>query len=69
MGSLPVTAAHRELPQLMLRDEHRLRRRIDGTRKIRDEAKRRAALDRIDDEVLAAQARLAARVAAVPRIS
>ncbi|MFB9609179.1 ATP-dependent RNA helicase HrpA [Kutzneria kofuensis] len=53
----------------MLRDEHRLRRRIDGTRKIRDEAKRRAALARIDEEVLAAQAKLAARVAAVPRIS
>jgi ATP-dependent helicase HrpA len=68
MGSLPVTAAHIDLPQLMLRDEHRLRRRIDGTRKIRDEAKRREALARIDDEVLAAQAKLAARVAAVPRI-
>ncbi|MFC0541065.1 ATP-dependent RNA helicase HrpA [Kutzneria chonburiensis] len=68
MGSPPVTAAHIELPQLMLRDEHRLRRRIDGTRKIRDEAKRRAALAQIDDEVLAAQAKLAARVAAVPRI-
>ncbi|GAA3431178.1 ATP-dependent helicase HrpA [Kutzneria kofuensis] len=64
-----MTAAHIELPQLMLRDEHRLRRRIDGTRKIRDEAKRRAALARIDEEVLAAQAKLAARVAAVPRIS
>nr|WP_273939897.1 ATP-dependent RNA helicase HrpA [Kutzneria chonburiensis] len=63
-----MTAAHIELPQLMLRDEHRLRRRIDGTRKIRDEAKRRAALAQIDDEVLAAQAKLAARVAAVPRI-
>jgi ATP-dependent helicase HrpA len=69
MGSPPVTAAHIELPQLMLRDEHRLRRRVDGTRKIRDEAKRRAALAQIDDEVLAAQAKLAARVAAVPRIS
>jgi ATP-dependent RNA helicase HrpA len=69
MGSLPVTAAHIDLPQLMLRDEHRLRRRVDGTRKIRDEAKRRAALARIDAEVLAAQAKLAARVAAVPRIS
>nr|WP_256449412.1 ATP-dependent RNA helicase HrpA [Kutzneria sp. CA-103260] len=64
-----MTAAHIDLPQLMLRDEHRLRRRIDGARKIRDEAKRRAALDQIDDEVLAAQAKLAARVAAVPRIS
>ncbi|HTI21481.1 MAG TPA: ATP-dependent RNA helicase HrpA, partial [Kutzneria sp.] len=63
-----MTAAHIELPQLMLRDEHRLRRRLDGTRKIRDEAKRRAALAQIDDEVLAAQAKLAARVAAVPRI-
>ena len=69
MGSLPVTAAHIDLPQLMLRDEHRLRRRIDGARKIRDEAKRRAALDKIEDEVLAAQARLAARVAAMPRVS
>jgi len=69
MGSPPVTAAHIDLPQLMLRDEHRLRRRIDSARKLRDEAKRRAALAQIDDEVLAAQARLAARVAAVPRIS
>ncbi|HEY0499406.1 MAG TPA: ATP-dependent RNA helicase HrpA [Kutzneria sp.] len=68
MGSPPVTAAQIELPQLMLRDEHRLRRRVDGARKIRDEAKRRAALVQIDEEVLAAQARLAVRVAAVPRI-
>nr|WP_255360864.1 ATP-dependent RNA helicase HrpA [Kutzneria sp. 744] len=64
-----MTAAPFELPQLMLRDEHRLRRRVDGANKIRDEAKRRAALEQIDDEVLAAQAKLAARVAAVPRIS
>ena len=69
MGSLPVTTAHLELPQLMLRDEHRLRRRVDSTRKIRDEAKRAAALAQLDDEVLAAQAKLASRVAAVPRIS
>src|ERR1700742_1893901 len=69
MGSLPVTASTVELPQLMLRDEHRLRRRMDSARKIRDEDKRRAALAQIDDEVLAAQAKLAARVAAVPRVS
>src|SRR5882757_4900573 len=69
MGSPPVTAAHIDLPQLMLRDEHRLRRRIDSTRTTGDEAKRRQLLDTLDRDLQAAERRVAQRRASVPAVS
>ncbi len=54
------------LAELLPADQHRLRRRLDGTRKIRDAARRTAEVDRITADVAAAEDRLAARRAAVP---
>ena len=56
-------------PSLLPRDERRLQRRLEGTRRIRDEAARAAALAEIAAEVDAARQRLAARLAAVPPIT
>jgi ATP-dependent helicase HrpA len=63
------TPLHRRLPGLMLRDQRRLRRRLDGVGKIRDPRAREAVLAEITADVAAAEARIAARRAAVPEIS
>ncbi|MFC3989595.1 ATP-dependent RNA helicase HrpA [Actinoplanes siamensis] len=57
------------ISELLPRDEHRLGRRLEGTRRIRDDAARSAALAEIAAEVERAQSRLAGRVAAVPPIT
>ncbi|HEV2783230.1 MAG TPA: ATP-dependent RNA helicase HrpA [Actinophytocola sp.] len=57
------------LPELMLRDERRLRRRLDGVRKLRDGEARAAALAEIGAEIEAAQRRLESRRAGVPAVS
>jgi ATP-dependent helicase HrpA len=54
---------------LMLRDERRLGRRLDGVRRIRDPRRRSAALKEIAGQVEVAAERLARRQHAVPRIS
>jgi ATP-dependent helicase HrpA len=53
----------------MLRDQHRLRRRIDGAGKARDAADRRARADEVAAELAAAERRVAGRRAAVPKIT
>jgi ATP-dependent helicase HrpA len=53
---------------LLPRDAHRLQRRLDGSRRIRDDAARDAVLAEIAAEVEQAAARLQARLAAVPAI-
>jgi ATP-dependent helicase HrpA len=53
---------------LLPRDAHRLQRRLDGSRRIRDDAARDAVLAEIAAEVEQAAARLRARLAAVPAI-
>ena len=58
----PVRELHRRLPELMLRDERRLRRRLDGARKLRDPQRRRGgAAPRSPPRSAAAEQRLAAR--------
>jgi ATP-dependent helicase HrpA len=57
------------LSELLPRDERRLQRRLDGTRRIRDEQARAAALREIEAEAAAAQQRLAARLASVPAVT
>jgi ATP-dependent helicase HrpA len=57
------------LSALLPRDEHRLRRRLDGTRRIRDAAARHAALAEIAAEADRARLRLAARLASVPPVT
>jgi ATP-dependent helicase HrpA len=57
------------LPELMLRDERRIGRRIDGLRKIKNEQVRQARAEEIAAEVDKAAARAAARAASVPAIT
>ena len=59
----------RRLSELLPRDERRLQRRIEGTRRIRDEVARSAVLTEIAAEVTEAEQRRAARLAAVPPIT
>ncbi|ADG89040.1 ATP-dependent RNA helicase HrpA [Thermobispora bispora] len=59
---------HSRLQDLMPRDRHRLRRRLNGVRKIRDGGARRAVIGEIAAELEAAQRRVEARRAAVPPI-
>src|SRR5690242_14956497 len=47
---------------VLLRDEPRLRRRLDGVRKIRDAGRRQAALASVERDLVAAEERLARRV-------
>jgi ATP-dependent helicase HrpA len=57
------------LAEVSIRDERRLRRRLDGIRKERDPARRQGTLDAIAREVDAAAQRMAARREAVPTIT
>ncbi|TYK42781.1 ATP-dependent RNA helicase HrpA [Actinomadura decatromicini] len=65
----PLADLRARLPQLMLRDQHRLRRRIDGARKMSDAARRAAVFAEIAADVDAAERRVERRRAAVPAIS
>src|SRR4051794_20957524 len=68
MSSTPA-ALRTRLQELLPRDERRLQRRLEGTRKIRDEAARSAVLAEIEAEAEQARLRLEARVASVPPIT
>ncbi|MBD3143707.1 ATP-dependent RNA helicase HrpA [Microbispora bryophytorum] len=57
------------LPDLMLRDQRRLRRRLDGMRRVRDRAARQSVVQEIAGDVEAAERRVAARRAALPVLS
>ncbi|GAB2566273.1 ATP-dependent helicase [Paractinoplanes abujensis] len=59
----------KRLADLLPRDSHRLGRRLEGTRRIKDEAARAAALAEIEAEMDRAAERFAARLAGVPAIS
>ncbi|MCL2730022.1 MAG: ATP-dependent RNA helicase HrpA [Actinomycetia bacterium] len=70
MSTQPSTAElAARLPALMLRDEQRLGRRLDGARKIRKPEARAAVLAEIGTEIDRAEQRIAARAAAVPALS
>lgn len=56
------------LPDLMLRDQRRLRRRIDGARKVRDAAAREGIAAEIAADVEAAEARVVSRRARLPPV-
>ncbi|WP_055545527.1 ATP-dependent RNA helicase HrpA [Streptomyces sp. NBRC 110028] len=57
------------LPELMLRDQQRLGRRLDGARRIRKPEARAAVLGEIAEDVERAEARVASRRAAVPDVT
>ncbi|MEU7526977.1 ATP-dependent RNA helicase HrpA [Saccharothrix sp. NPDC042600] len=60
---------HRRLSDLMTRDQRRLRRRLEGARKVRDEKARAAVHAEIAAEVEQAELRVALRREAVPKIT
>ncbi len=64
--TLPAELTER-LPALMLRDERRLRRRLEELGRTRDPQRRGRLLDRITADVEAAEDRVAARRAVLPR--
>ncbi|GAA2661862.1 ATP-dependent RNA helicase HrpA [Paractinoplanes durhamensis] len=68
MSTTPAELRSR-LAELLPRDERRLQRRLDGTRKIRDEAARAAVLAEIEADAVTARARLDAKLASVPKIT
>ena len=75
-GLLPILASAMTSPsppatgldQLTIRDAQRLRRRLDGTRKIRDQVRRTAATEAIEADIAVAAGRAAARAASVPAL-
>ncbi len=68
-SDLPSLSDLRErLPELMLHDQRRLRRRIEGARKIKNEESLRSVVGEIATDVEAAHARVEQRRERVPRI-
>ncbi|WP_019630486.1 ATP-dependent RNA helicase HrpA [Actinomadura atramentaria] len=67
--SSPLADLRARLPELAPLDRHRLRRRLDGTQKMRDERRRASVIAQIAADVEAAEARIARRRAAVPAIT
>lgn len=71
LGGVPAETddLRSRLPALTLDDEHRLRRRLDQLRGVRDPAARARKHEQLAADVARAEARIAARVAAVPAVS
>ncbi|KAB2346849.1 ATP-dependent RNA helicase HrpA [Actinomadura rudentiformis] len=65
----PLADLRARLPELMLRDQHRLRRRIDGTQKMRDAKRRDKVTGEIAADIDAAELRVARRRAAMPAVT
>ncbi|HEX3591875.1 MAG TPA: ATP-dependent RNA helicase HrpA [Pseudonocardiaceae bacterium] len=72
MSASPIATSAADLaallPDLTIRDERRLRRRLDGTRKIRDRQARQRAIDKIAVDVEAALDRINRRRSAAPTL-
>jgi ATP-dependent helicase HrpA len=68
-ASPDVAELRRTLSTLLPRDEHRLGRRLEGTRRIRDDASRAAVLGEIAADAEQARLRLEARLASVPPVT
>ncbi|SNY73709.1 ATP-dependent RNA helicase HrpA [Paractinoplanes atraurantiacus] len=64
-----VAELRSRIAELLPHDERRLTRRLEGTRKIKDEAARTAVLTEIAADTDRAAARLASRLASVPTIT
>ncbi|TDC44033.1 ATP-dependent RNA helicase HrpA [Actinomadura sp. KC345] len=65
----PLADLRARLPELMLRDQHRLRRRIDGAQKTRDAGRRAKVAEEIAADIEAAERRVERRRLAVPAIT
>ncbi|MDQ3988800.1 MAG: DEAD/DEAH box helicase, partial [Actinomycetota bacterium] len=64
----PLTELRARLPGLMLRDQRRLQRRLDGARKVEDPAVREAVVTEIATDLVEAEQRLAQRRCRMPEI-
>ncbi len=64
--SPPITELRERLPELMHADQHRLRRRVDGLKKVRGERKRASIGAEIAHDVTQAEQRIQRRRAAAP---
>ncbi|HEY9522892.1 MAG TPA: ATP-dependent RNA helicase HrpA [Thermopolyspora sp.] len=64
-----MAALQARLSDLLLRDQRRLRRRLDGARKVRDAAARRAIAGEIAADIEAAELRVAERRRLVPPLT
>ncbi|GGN08919.1 ATP-dependent helicase HrpA [Actinoplanes campanulatus] len=69
MSITPVSSLRSRISELLPRDQRRLQRRLDGTRRIRDDAARATAVAEIEAEVERARLRLESRIASAPRIT
>ncbi|GGN67004.1 ATP-dependent helicase [Actinoplanes lobatus] len=69
MSITPVSSLRSRISELLPRDQRRLQRRLDGTRRVRDDAARATALAEIEAEVERARLRLESRIASAPRIT
>src|SRR6478735_2951563 len=73
MGTPPLTSPlaelHARLPELTLRDQRRLRRRLDGARKVRNRAAQQKIAAEITADIEKAERRVAARRAGVPVVT
>src|SRR5690606_14562167 len=65
----PFADLHARIGALILREQRWLRRRIDGARKVRDAAARKAIAEQIAADIEAAERRIAARRSAVPAVT
>lgn len=65
----PLADLRARLPELMLRDRHRLHRRVEGARKMRDAARRARVAEEIAADIEAAERRVERRRLAVPAIT
>ncbi len=67
-ATTPFAGLSQRLPELMARDERRLRRRLEGARKLRDPTRQQQAATQLTSEIDKAEARVARRRAAVPKL-
>ncbi|GAB2469628.1 ATP-dependent RNA helicase HrpA [Streptosporangium sandarakinum] len=65
----PLAQLHARLPELTLRDQRRLRRRLDGARKVRNRAAQQKIAAEITSDIEKAERRVAERRAGVPTIT
>lgn len=65
----PLEALPAQLGELMLRDQQRLRRRLQGARKIKNPDAQLAVAAEVESDIAAARQKVQARAASCPRIT
>jgi len=65
----PLAASSAQLGELMLRDQQRLQRRLQGARKIKNPDAQQAAVAEVESDIAAALQKVQARAASCPKIT